>query len=58
MFKAAHGPAATAAWLVAVLGAIAILISPITPWVLSVELVGVVTCLVASGVLAAVFFRR
>jgi hypothetical protein len=59
MFKATHGPAvATVAWLVAVLGAVAILVSPITPAVLLVELMGVVTCLVASGVLAAVYFRR
>ena len=47
-----------AAWLVAVFGAAAILIGPITPWMLPVELVGVITCLAASGVLAALFFRR
>ncbi|HEX5811264.1 MAG TPA: hypothetical protein VFY38_04120 [Pseudonocardia sp.] len=58
MSKATHRPATTVVWLVAVLGAGAVLISPITPAALLVELVGVVTCLVASAVLAAMFFRR
>jgi hypothetical protein len=48
----------TTAWLVAVLGALAILVGPITPWMLPVELVGIVICLAASGVLAALFFRQ
>ncbi|MDT0351252.1 hypothetical protein RM445_17120 [Pseudonocardia sp. DSM 45834] len=48
----------TAAWLVAVFGAAAMLIGPITPWMLPVVLVGMVTCLLASGVLAALFFRH
>jgi hypothetical protein len=48
----------TAAWLVAVFGAAAMLIGPITPWMLPVVLAGMVTCVVASGVLAALFFRQ
>ena len=58
MFKATHRPATAVAWLVAVLGAGAEFISPITSSALLVEIVGVVTCLVASAVLAAMFFRR
>ena len=58
MSKATHRPATTVVWLVAVLGAGAVLISPITPAALLVELVGVVICLVASALLAAMFFRR
>lgn len=48
----------TVAWVMAVLGAVAILVGPITPWVLVVECVGMVVCLVASSVLAAIFFRE
>ncbi len=48
----------TAAWLVAVIGAAAMHNGPITPWMLPVVLAGMVTCVVASGVLAALFFRQ
>ena len=58
MYKSAHRSAASAAWVVAVLGAAAILVGPITPWLLPVELAGMITCLVASSVLAALFFRH
>lgn len=46
------------AWLVAVLGALAILVGPITPYLLEFEVVGVITFLVGAGVLAYTFFRR
>ena len=46
------------AWLVAVFGAVAILVGPITPYLLAFEVVGVVTFLVGAGVLAYTFFRR
>ena len=49
---------ATASWCVAVLGAVAVLVGPLTPWGLLVEVLGAVTCLVASGVLAVVYFRH
>jgi len=49
---------ATAAWCVAVLGAVAVLVGPLTPWGLLIELLGAVICLVASGVLAVVYFRH
>jgi hypothetical protein len=59
MFKSEPSPPATSvAWLVAVLGAAAVLLSPITPWVVPVELAGGIICVVASGVLAAAFFRH
>ncbi len=45
------------AWLIAVLGALTILVSPITPYLLVLEVAGVATCVVA-GVLAAVSARR
>ena len=45
------------AWSVAVLGAVAIVVGPITPYLLVFEVVGVTTCLVACVVLAVTFFR-
>jgi hypothetical protein len=44
-------------WLVAVLGAATILISPITPWMVPLEILGGVVCLVATIALAARFHR-
>jgi hypothetical protein len=58
MLKWAVSSATSAAWLVAVLGAAAILVGPITPWVLLVEAVGMITCIVASGALTALFLRH
>lgn len=58
MFMARKRPATTVTWFVAVLGAGAVLISPITPVALLVDVLGLATCVVASGVLAATFFRR
>ena len=57
MINSASG-SATVAWCVAVLGAVAVLVGPLTPWMFAVELLGAVTCLVASGVLAVVYFRH
>jgi len=58
MLKWAVSSATSTAWLVAVLGAAAILVGPITPWVPLVELAGAITCAGASGVLTTLFFRH
>jgi hypothetical protein len=58
MPKPAANSTTTAAWLVAVFGAAAIFVGPITPWVPLVEAVGMITCIGASGVLTTLFFRH
>jgi hypothetical protein len=45
-------------WVVAVLSAAAVLISPITPWLVPVETVGLATCLITSTGLAVWFVRH
>jgi hypothetical protein len=45
-------------WVVAVLSATAVLVSPITPWLVPVEVVGLVICLMASTTLAMWFGRH
>jgi hypothetical protein len=47
-----------AIWLVAVLGAGMVLVGPITPWLVPVEVVGLTTCLVATTALLLWLFRR
>jgi hypothetical protein len=51
MVKLALSSATSAAWLAAVAGAGAILVSPITPWMTTVEIVGGSACLIAVVVL-------
>jgi hypothetical protein len=45
-------------WLVAVLGAAAILVGPITPWTMPVEVLGTTTCLAGTIALALWIVRR
>lgn len=49
---------AVALWVVAVLGAVAVLVAPATPWLLPVAAVGLAVCLTAAGALAVVLVRR
>ena len=51
MIDSMHGPAVLGMWLVAVVGAVAVLIAPLTPWIVAVAVVGAGTCLGASGAL-------
>ena len=48
----------TAIWVVAVLGAGLLMVSPITPWLVPVEVLGLVTCLVATAALVLRFGRQ
>jgi hypothetical protein len=45
-------------WVVAVLGATAVMISPITSWLVPLETVGLTACVVATTALAVWFVRR
>ena len=45
-------------WLVAVLGAGAVMVSPITPWFVPVEVLGLISCLVATAALVLRFVRQ
>ena len=47
-----------AIWLVAVLGAGMVLIGPITPWLVPVEVVGMATCLAATTALVLWWWGR
>ena len=51
-------PTSAALWLTAVLGAVALLVGPITPWCVQVELAGLAACMVASIASLAWFLRR
>jgi hypothetical protein len=57
MLRPALFPTSAVLWLVAVLGAAALLIGPITPWCLPVELVGLGACALGSAASAAWFLR-
>ena len=48
----------SAIWVVAVLGAAMVMVSPITPWLVPLEVLGLVVCLVASAALVLRFVRR
>ena len=48
---------AIALWCIAVLGAAAVLLSPITPWTVAVEVAGALVCLAAVGALLAWLLR-
>jgi hypothetical protein len=58
MVNSERDMAAAAAWLLAVVGAGALMIAPITSWMVPVEVFGAVTCLVAIAILALRFVRR
>jgi hypothetical protein len=45
-------------WVVAVLGAVAVLVGPLTPWNLPIVAAGLATCLTASTALTLWFVRR
>ena len=47
-----------AIWLAAVLGAATLMVSPITPWLVPVEVIGAVTCVVATAALVLRVVRR
>jgi hypothetical protein len=47
----------TGSWLVAVIGAGAVLVGPITPWMGPVEIVGLVLCVIGTLALVASFLR-
>ena len=51
----AIGPAT---WVVAVLGAGTVMVGPITPWFVPVEVLGLVVCLVATAALVLRFVRQ
>ena len=50
--------AGVALWVVAVVGAVAVLLGPLTPWVLAIEVAGLAVCLVAATALAVWFVQR
>ena len=50
--------AGRAIWVVAVLGAAMVMVSPITPWLVPLEILGLVTCLAASAALVLWFVRQ
>jgi hypothetical protein len=50
--------AATGLWVVAVAGAVALLLAPLTPWVGPVEVLGLVVSLAATAALVVWFVRR
>jgi hypothetical protein len=58
MLRSTLCPTAAALWLTAVLGAVALLVGPITPWCAQVELVGMAACVIASAALFAWFLHR
>lgn len=58
MIDSMHGPAVLGMWLVAVVGAVAVLIAPLTPWVLAVAIPGTAVCLGASGALVLWLVRH
>jgi hypothetical protein len=45
-------------WALAVLSAMAVMVSPITPWLVPLETVGLATCVVATVALVMWFGRR
>ena len=47
-----------AIWVVAVLGAGAVMVSPLTPWLVPVEVLGLVICLAATAALVLRFVRQ
>lgn len=51
-------PLSVGLWVVAVLGAVAVLVGPVTPWGLPLEAAGLATCLAASTALVLWFLRR
>jgi hypothetical protein len=58
MFRSLPGPLPVGLWVVAVLGATAVMVSPITPWLVPLEAVGLATCLVATVTLVVWFGRH
>ena len=58
MFRSLPGPLPVGLWVVAVLGAATLMVSPITPWFVPLEVLGLVTCLTASTALTLWFVRR
>jgi hypothetical protein len=50
--------AAVGLWAIAVAGAAALLLGPLTPWVEPVETGGLVVCVAATGALVVWFVRR
>ena len=55
-----HQPSRTgvALWAVAVVGAVTVLLGPLTPWVLGIEIVGLAVCLLATTALAVWYVQR
>ena len=47
-----------ALWAVAVVGAVTVLLGPLTPWVLGIEIVGLALCLLATAALAVWYVQR
>jgi hypothetical protein len=47
-----------ALWVVAVVGALVMVVGPLTPWVLGVEIAGLALCLSATVALVVWFVRR
>ena len=45
-------------WVVAVLGALMLMVSPITPWFVPVEVLGLSTCLVGTAALVLRLARQ
>ena len=58
MFHPLPGPLPVGLWVVAVLGAVAVLVGPLTPWNLPIVVAGLATCLTASTGLTLWFVRR
>jgi len=58
MFRGVLSPIAVALWAVAVAGAVVVLIAPLTPWVVPIEILGLVVSLGAAIALAVWFVRR
>jgi hypothetical protein len=51
-------PLPVALWVLAVLGAAAVLVGPVTPWDLPVVVAGLTTCLAATTALALWLLRQ
>jgi hypothetical protein len=58
MFQSLPGRLPVGLWVVAVLGAVAVLVGPLTPWNLPIVAAGLATCLTASTALTLWFVRR
>ena len=58
MFRSLPDALPVGLWVVAVLGAVAVLVGPLTPWNLAIVAAGLATCLTASTALTLWFVRR